>query len=175
MRILISKSKLPLSVLIRGVLGSKASHFLIVFDSPGGGLVFESNLLGTHPKFWKTDSSTLTVVDELVVDMTANQENVIWDTVVDKYDGKKYDWGAFFYMGLCYIANRAFKRAIPTKNKWKDDGTFVCLEVSKCLEVYFPQLKDVDVSMMTPDQLMALIKSASPVFPSPPIIEAATP
>jgi hypothetical protein len=165
MRILISKSTLPLSVLIRGVLGSKASHFLIVFDSPDGGLVFESNLLGTHPKFWKTDASTLTIVDELDVTMTAEQEDKVWDTVIDQMDGKPYDWGAFFYMGLAYIAHRLWGRAVPTKNAWAQPNTYVCLQVAGALIPYFPQLQNVDVSMMTPDQLMALIKSAPPVFP----------
>jgi|GEM_PF-3055818 len=166
MRIIISKSTLPLSVLIRGVLGSKASHFLIVFDSPAGGLVFESNVLGTHPKFWKTDQKTLTVIDELEVIMTSKQEDVIWDTVVDQMDGKGYDWGAFFYMGLAYIAHRLWGHNIPKVNKWAKPGTYVCLQVAQSLIPYFPQLQAVDVSMMTPDQLMALIKSAPPVFPA---------
>jgi hypothetical protein len=165
MRIIISKSTLPLSVIIRGVLGSQASHFLLVFDSPAGGLVFESNLLGTHPKFWKTDASSLTIVDELDVVMTPKQEDLIWDTVVDQMDGKGYDWGAFFYMGLAYIAHRLWNRDIPAKNKWAKPNTYVCLQVAQALIPYFSQLQNVDVSMMTPDQLMALIKSAPPVFP----------
>lgn len=165
MRLIISKSTLPLSVLIRAVLGTKSSHFLIVFDSPAGGLVFESNILGTHPKFWKTAQKSLTVIDELEVEMTVKQEDVIWDTVVDQMDGKGYDWGAFFYLGFSHIANRLWGREISKVNKWAKSNTYVCLQVAQALIPYFPQLRDTDVSMLTPDQLMVLIKSAPPIFP----------
>ena len=54
MKLVWSASKNPLSCLIRFVTGQDCSHFSFVFESRASGLMFESNLFGTHPAFYRT-------------------------------------------------------------------------------------------------------------------------
>lgn len=151
MKLVWTKSNLILSVLIRWGLDVDCSHFILVFESPGGGLCFESNLLGTHPKFWKNDQKTLTIVHELDVKLPVETENKVWDVVVDKYDGKPYDYGAFVYFAWRAILKKIFKIPMPAKNKLEKSGTYLCDEVYQAL-VDAGALPDlgIDIAMSSP-------------------------
>lgn len=129
MKLVWTKSNLILSTLIRWGLDVDCSHFLIVFESPSGGLCFESNLLGTHPRFWKNDQKNLTVVHQIDVAIPIEVEDRVWDVVVDKYDGKSYDYGAFAYFCWRAILKKVFKIPMPAKNKWAKTGAYLCDEV----------------------------------------------
>lgn len=129
MKLVWTKSNRILSKLIRWGLGVDCSHFLIVFESPAGGLCFESNLLGTHPKFWKTDKKTLTIVHQIDLPLSVEVEDHVWDVVVDKYDGKGYDYYAFAYFAWRVLLKKCFNIAMPPKNKWAQNGSFLCDEV----------------------------------------------
>jgi hypothetical protein len=77
-------------------------------------------------------------------------------------------------MGLSYIANRIWRRPVPTKNAWRKTGAYLCDEVGDVLTLYFPQIKDADLSMLTPDQVLALFKSSPPVYPEDHVVAAVT-
>lgn len=133
MKLIWTKSTLPLSVFIRWGLNTDCSHFALVFDSPAGGLMFESNLLGTHPKFFKTALKEMTIVHEIDVVIPTELEDKIWDIVVDKYDDKPYNYTAFFYFCWRAILNRTLKIPFPMKNFYNNSNGDLCVQVYQAL------------------------------------------
>lgn len=154
MRLVFLKSKLPLSVAIRWLLGEDCSHFALVFDTPAGGLLFESNLLGTHPKFYKTELASTTLVHEVPLPLSVGDEDAVWDAVVARFDGRGYDWGAFFYFAWRAVLKKLLGLPLPMKNPWAKPGTELCVEVFQAVKKY-TTLKNVplDLSMTSPHEL----------------------
>lgn len=159
MKFIGSRSSLPLSILIRWVTGEQISHFAIVFDSPAGGLMFESNLLGTHPKFYRTAQKHMMVIDAVDVDTPVNIEDELWDRVVDLYDDKPYDFMGAIYLGLMILRKRIFGIPRPQVNAWASKKKFFCDELAMIL-AGLPGLPQIPVSngMMTPGEVMNAIK-----------------
>ena len=130
MRLIWTKSNAPLSVLIRAITGQDCSHFaLVLYEKSPGPIVFESNLLGTHPKFYQTFLKHCSVVHEKIFDLPQETEDKIMDLIVKKYDGLGYDFGGVFYLGWRILIKRLFKFPLPEKNKWASVDKFFCDEV----------------------------------------------
>jgi len=137
-----SKSTSPLSLLIRAITGDDCSHFAFVFGSRASGVMFESNLLGTHIKFFQSSLKTHQIVHSIAVDVPIEIEDMVWDRVVETYDGKRYDIGGAIYLGLRILAHRLFRLQMPSKNIWADPDAYFCDEVYEALELVpgFPKL-----------------------------------
>ena len=133
MKLIWTKNNLPLSLLIRAVTGEESSHFAMVFQSAAKGLMFQSNLIGTHPKFFYSAKKTFTVVHELDLPLTPEQENELWDIVIQEYDGRGYDFLGALYTGFFVLRERIFKIPRPAINKWGDPKRFYCNEVYEAL------------------------------------------
>lgn len=123
--------------------------------------MFESNLLGTHPAFFETSMKTHTIVHEKDLPINVIQEDIIWDTVVQKYDGKGYDFGGAAYLGLVKLLNRIMKfdpQFNFTKNAWAKDNEYFCEEIVTVLEMIpgFPKIENP--SMKTPEDLWQCLK-----------------
>lgn len=145
MKLVWTKSKTPLSLFIRWMTGEDCSHFAFVFEGPGrSGLMFESNLLGTHPAFFKTSLKTHEIVHEKDIDLTVEQEDAVWDLVVERYDGKPYDFGGALYLGIKKLMHKLFNSTIPTENKWSSQGKFFCDEIYDVFN-NIPGMKKIDV------------------------------
>jgi hypothetical protein len=159
MKVIWTKSSLPLSVLIRAVTGEDCSHLALVFESRDGGLMFESNLLGTHAKFYKNAKKHFTVVHEMNIPCTVEQEDAAWDIMVDKFDGKSYDFRGMIYLGICKLKNRLFGSSVPDVNAWGAKDAYFCDELYNILE-QAGIVKDTGVSqgMMTPHDVWELTK-----------------
>ncbi len=140
-----SKSNLPLSVLIRAVTAQDCSHFSIVFESPGGGLMIESNFLGTHPAFFKTALKSHTVMHEIDLNLATEAEDALWDAWVSAYDGKPYDFGGVIYLGLMMLRERWFKIPRPRVNRWASSKCFFCDEIYSLLSSV-PNLPKIDAA-----------------------------
>lgn len=140
MKLIWTKSYLPLSLVIRGITGEDCSHFAFVFESTANGLVFQSNLLGTNTKFLNADLKTwgFKIVHELDLPMTITEEDQAWDNIVDNYTVVPYNFLGAFYLGWRYFLLRLFNRPLPIKNPWNQKGTMFCDQVYKILN----QLKD---------------------------------
>ena len=165
MKMIWLKSNLPLSVAIRYLLSSDCSHWALVFDTPAGGLIFESNLLGTHPKFYKTELAATTLVHEIDLPLDIVDEDAVWDEVVAKLDNRPYDWGALVYFAWRAILLKFFGRPLPKTNAWAQPGSDLCVEVFSAVK-RFTGLKDtvLDLSMTGPHELYKLLvaSGASP-------------
>ena len=163
MKLVWTKSSSPLSVLIRAITGDECSHFAFVFETAAKGLMFESNLLGTHPAFYLSSLKTHTVVHSLDVPMSIEVEDKVWDLIVQKYDGKKYDYLGALYLGWRKILLRWFKLAMPAKNAWSRSDSFYCDDLYDILNIApgFPVL-DVTGAMKTPHDVWQELKDWSP-------------
>jgi hypothetical protein len=153
-----TKSASPLSVAIRFLLSSDCSHWALVFDTPAGGLMFESNLLGTHPKFFRTALAHATLVHEIALPLHIVDEDEVWDEVVAHLDGRSYDWGAFFFFAWRAALQKFFWVPMPKVNRWAQPGTDLCVEVFAAVKK-FTALKDVqlELSMTGPHELYQLL------------------
>lgn len=129
MTLLWTKSNSSLSKLIRWMTADDCSHFSILFKSPGGGLLFESNLIGTHPTFYQTSMKKHEIVHSIEVRLSDDEENVLWDKWVSSLDGKGYDFLGALYLGLCCLRERLTKKPRPKVNAWAKDGLYFCDEI----------------------------------------------
>lgn len=131
MKLVWTKSDLILSKVIRWLTGEDCSHFAFVFDKDG--IMFESNLLGTHPVFYESSLKTHTIVHEIDIKCSQADEDMVWDRVIKKYDGKGYDFGGALYLGWRKWLKRVFNRPIPSVNKWAKSDLFFCDEIYEAL------------------------------------------
>lgn len=159
MKLVWSKSSLPLSVLIRAVTGEPCSHFLVVFESAAKGLVFESNLIGTHPRFWQSDQNKITIVHEKNLSLSAVAEDLIWDRVVQKYDGRPYDYVGALYLGFWKLAKRLFRVELPEKNLWASPERYFCSEIYEIFKDV-PGFPDIGITsgMESPEDVWQKLK-----------------
>lgn len=163
MKIIFTRSNTPFSWLIRWGFKTDVSHFAIVFDSPAGGIMFESNLLGTHPKFYRTAQKHMTVVNAFDIPVTTAQEDFIWDEVVDKYDGKDYDFPGFFYFVWRGFLLKFFNVPLPRKNVFAKTGMYLCIALFEIIEPYTPiglsqKIRDTDLEITPPHVIRDLLK-----------------
>jgi len=129
-----TKSRTPYSWLIRKITGEPCSHFAFVFTTSAKGLMFESNLMGTHPRFFNNALKHMTIIHRIDLPLSQLAEDTLWDIVVRKYDGRPYDFGGALYIAWRTLLFRAFKKPIPTYNKWAKSGAYFCNEVYEALE-----------------------------------------
>lgn len=162
MKLIWTKSNLPLSILIRWVTGEDCSHFAFVFESAAKGVMFESNLMGTHPKFFASAKKHMEIVHSIDVPLTIEQENKLWDQVVEQYDDKPYDFTGAIYLGWRIILKRVFGKPLPLFNPWNQAGTFVCDELYQVLSDsgIFPE-SGVSTGMVTPHGLWETLERHS--------------
>lgn len=165
MKLIWTKSKLPLSVLIRAITGEDCSHFAFVFETKAQGLLFESNLLGTHPVFLNSMLSSfgdVTLVHAMDLPLSLDDENKVWDLIVAKYDDKPYDFLGAIYLGYRILLKRIFKIPIPAKNAWAESGTYYCDELYNIL-TQIPGVPQVQVegAMKTPHDLWLALEGSS--------------
>jgi len=139
-----TKSNKILSIFIRTICNEDCSHFSFVFESAANGLMFESNLIGTHPAFYKSSLKSHTIVHELNIPLTIEEEDKIWDIVTQKYDGKPYDFLGAIYLGWYKFLNSFFGVKIPDENKWSQPDQYFCNEVYDVLN-NIPNFKKIDV------------------------------
>ena len=129
MKLLWTRSKNPFDWLILKVTGQDCGHFAFLFETAGGGMVFESNLLGTHPAFYKTWMKNRTIVHSKDIPISLEDENILWDKWVDLYDGQPYDLPGCIYAGLMIFRLKFFKIQKPKVNAWGSKKAYYCDEV----------------------------------------------
>lgn len=159
MKLVWTKSTKPLSLLIRAITGQDCSHFAFVFNNRAKGVMFESNLLGTHIKFYESSKPHFEIVHELNLDVPVPIEDAIWDVVVEKYDGKRYDIGGALYLGVRILMRRFLKIPLPKQNIWADPNAYFCDEVFEALH-FIDSLPKIPVSngLETPHDVWEKLK-----------------
>lgn len=157
MKLIWTKSNLPLSIFIRWGLKEATSHFAIVFDEK---IVFHSNLLGTNIKWFNTFKNHCEIVHEINYKLSLDQEEEIYQKILNTYDDKKYDYPAFLYLIWRGILRRFFNKPFPEINAWKEKDTYLCTQLATSLPDFLvPELKNItDLGMTSPEALYNIIK-----------------
>lgn len=152
MKLIFTRSRAPLSVLIRWGLKEPVSHFAIVFDDK---VVFHSNLLGTHINWFNSFKKSCEVVYTLDRNLSLEAEEQVYQSIIDKNIDKSYDFKAFAYFVWRVILWRLLGKPLPEKNTWAKNGQFLCTGLAAELPPeYFPELDGVqDTEMISPYQI----------------------
>lgn len=148
-QIVFTKNNSCLSKLIRWLSNEPVSHAAIIFDKK---IVFESNLYGTHPKWFCSFIKKNIILLSLDLKMTLEQEEDIY-LQIPQYDAKPYDFGALFYMIYRGLLYKLFNLPIPRTNLFGREDQFLCVELAKILD---PTLENLDT--ITPYQLYLKLK-----------------
>ena len=139
MKILWTKSNLPLSVLIQKVTHEPVSHVGILLN----GKVIHSNMRGLSITKEADFRKSLDVVYEIEMPFDSEAEDKLLK-LIDRDKGNFYDIGALVFLGICFTLRAVFKIPLPKHNLWQATGMFLCTEwVSKALN-------DKEDSMITP-------------------------
>jgi hypothetical protein len=123
MKLIFTRSGLPLSKVIRWGLKEPVSHVAIVFDDK---LVFQSNLLGVGIEGIYRFKAAAEFVYTIDIPLSAVVEEDIYMNLLKKYDGKPYDFKAFLYFSYRAVLKQLFNTPFPAKNEWGDPNAFLC-------------------------------------------------
>lgn len=157
MKLLWVKSGLPLSKLIMWGLDEPCSHFAVVFDDK---IVFHSNLSGLHIVWFESFLKSYEVVFEIDVPLPLEEEEKMYQSIITKYDGASYDYGAFAYLTWRGFLKKFFGKPIPSHNPWASSKRYICDEVIQLLpeEIVGKEIKNADLSIRSPYQVWLMIK-----------------
>lgn len=158
MRIETSKNNLPLSKVIIWGTNSKSSHFITVFDEK---FVIHSNLFGVHPKWYKSFLKQNEIIESVEIECSLELEERTYISLLDSEDGKGYDIPALIYWTYRGFLYRYFNVPLPKRNIWSSDRLLLCLAIYGKLpyELTGQKIDEDELEMMTPDQLMGIIKT----------------
>lgn len=159
MTLIWTKSALPLSKLIRWTMNEPVSHFGIVFDN---GIVFHSNLLGTHIEWYGSFVKNCDIVHSIEIPLSLEAEEAVYKNLLNTYDDKPYDFGALFYFGYRALLKKFFGVPLPQRNEWAKADNFLCTEIAGVLpESVMPKLPR-DLAITSPYTLYLRITESKP-------------
>ena len=141
------------------------SHFIAIFDEK---LVFESNLeRGVHftdlLEFRK--KNTIACSFRLKKELSLQEEEAIYQSLLKTVVGKPYDLSALLYLGWRVFLKKFFNKPLPEDNKFNWNDQFFCVETVCALNkelveqvniAIFPQL---EADMIDPWLLCQKMKS----------------
>lgn len=142
MQILYTTSKYPTSWLIRKVTKEDCSHVAMYFEDTQE--VVHCNFLGVRKEGLEDFIKQNTILHTTPIEgqLKAND-------LYEQYKHVKYDFAAFFYIGVRYLLPSA-----PKVNLWQSTGLFLCTEFVTKIHFGSPD------SLITPHQLFNKIKDS---------------
>lgn len=160
MKLLWVKGTAPLSKLIMWGLTEPVSHFALLFDDK---IIFHSDLTGLHIQWYQTFLKTHEVIYEIEYKPGLKKEEEIYQGVLNAYDGKGYDYGAFVYFAWRAALKKFLNKPLPDSNPWGHKDRYLCDEVVQLLpdEICPPSVKKMDLSMKSPYQVWLLLNNQS--------------
>lgn len=157
MKLLFTRNNLPLSALICWGFEEPCSHFAIELYK--GQVVFQSNMRGCDFQAAKTFRAHNTIVYEIHIPMSQEEEDVIFDNIVNTMVGNKYDIKALAYFAWRGCLYKFLGLEVPKKNKWQTKNEDICVEAARSLpdSVVPREIKELDLSMKRPYQLYLML------------------
>lgn len=126
MRFIFTKSKLPFSGFERWILDEDCSHMQVVFDCRSTGIVFDIYFSGSRIRFLKDVLAGCEIVHSIELNLTVEQEDAVFDLMVEKFDGQSYAFKAAIYLGYRKVMNRLFGWQIPPVNPYLGKNEMFC-------------------------------------------------
>lgn len=158
--ILFTKSSNIGSYLIRKALDSPASHCAIMFDhtGPGRGIVFHSATHGVEVNSWWEFSKSKEVVFAFKLGhLTFEQEEAVYQELLNNMAGKPYDWFALLYWIVAMFRKWIFGVPLPSFNPWGVKYADLCTAVLSSLEkvdIKYPK----DLEMSSPFEIVTFLR-----------------
>lgn len=154
MKLVWTKSDLPLSRAIRWIFREDCSHFAFLFDDDHR-LVFHSNLIGAHVEWADLFFEKCEVVHSLELDISDEEQEYIYSQLpeIQKWGG--YDFGGLLYFAWRGLLKFFFNVPLPENNAWSSDSKYLCTKMARLFENHLKS-EGVDLSMTTPDKLFRL-------------------
>lgn len=155
MKIVFTRSRMPVSILIRWVLKEPVSHSAFVFDDK---LVVHSDLSGVRLEWFGKFKKRVDIVEELIYDLPLEKEEEVYRSILDRFDGQPYDWGAFFYFCWRGLLHRFFGAKMPVRNPWGRKDWFLCTELASALPSWLVKVDDIDLAVTSAHGLYLELK-----------------
>jgi len=150
MKVVFTRNKWPVSRLICWLSGERMSHVAVVFEDA---LVFQSNLFGVSVGWWSEFKAAHHVV--AVVDyphLGEECEKKLYHAVIDRFVGRRYDFGALIYLLWRGLRWKFFKTRLPKENRLGSPGGLLCTELAAVvLEALGVDAPD-NVDLMSPER-----------------------
>lgn len=150
MKIVFTTSNKIGSKLIQWILDEPVSHVAVIF--PSQNKVFQSTLAGVHSLELSEFLENHEIVYEINVEV--QDEKLLYDSLIEKYEGHKYDVSAFIYFGYRAFLRKYFKIPFPKHNIFNNKHEEICVEIGADAL----NMKNVDASMITPYGLYLILK-----------------
>ena len=132
MKLFWTRSNLPLSRLLCWGLREPSSHFAVGFscsDDGRVGTVFMSDFLGSHIAYFGTFKKSHVIVHEVDVPLSLSEEDAAYNSVVQRFDGRPYDYAYFMEMFGQVALNRLLGVPLPRHIKAPNPHADLCFEV----------------------------------------------
>lgn len=153
MTLIFTKNNSILSRIIRWGLKEPCSHFGVVFD---GKFLMHSNLLGVQLCWLNTFLKKSEIVLSIDYDLNVESEEYVYSCLLNRFDGRGYDFGAFFYFAWRAFLFRFFKKPFPSVNKLNCKDSFLCTEIASFLPLEMVKNKEYD--LISPYRLYLMLK-----------------
>jgi hypothetical protein len=143
-------------------LDEPAAHFAIIMDR---NLVFHSNLMGVNIEGLDYFLTTHKIVKAIDPGATNDQENDVYNRIVDKLDGMPYAWEDFAY--FCYRASlyKFFNKPLPDSLPSDLQGSkgILCTMIAQALPPeWIAPLNPSDLGIISPWKLINAIAANFP-------------
>lgn len=130
-KLLWTKSKLPLGPIITWGLEEPVSHFAVEFF---GKIVIHSNFYGVHPQLSDDFYKWSKVVYSKEYGVGEEIASKLFVSIVNNYWGKKYDWKWFWGLVWHALVFKLTRKPVPDEIKSRSRDKFLCTEVVSFLE-----------------------------------------
>ena len=91
-------------------------------------LVTHSNLLGVNLDWYPSFSSKCSILYHLEYEIELEKEEEVYQSMLNAYCGKSYDFEAFFYFAWRAFLLKFFNKPLPEKSLFNEEDKFLCTE-----------------------------------------------
>ena len=91
-------------------------------------------------------------------DLTLEKEEIIYRSIMDKFDGQPYDYGAFLYFAWRVMLWKVWSEPLPKMNPWNSKTKFLCTEMAEALPEWMFRKNKGDYSIVPPHELFLLAR-----------------
>lgn len=158
MKIKFTTTDMLVSKIIRWMFNEESTHFTATLYNDQ--VIFQSNFFGVDFSSFKAFSLHAKVIHEFDIPMTREQEDIVFDSLVESMVGNKYDFKALIYFGFRGLLKKFLGIPLPKTNKWQTKDQNLCTELAYGLpdDVIPPGIKGMDLSMVTAERLYKMLK-----------------
>lgn len=156
MKVVFTKSNLPVSKLICWGLDEPVSHLAFVFDNK---FVIQSSFFGVELQWLNTFIKHNDIIQMIEIPLTLEKEEVVYRSIIDNFDDSAYDYQFFFYLFWNGLLRKLFGKPLPNYNPYSNNGQFICFELLDVLPNWLLPVKPTkDEGVISPHKAYLWLK-----------------